>query len=282
MPKFQFLFDIGGPSMDFVVAKAPTFVFDFSNYDICFNHTQANTQITFVIENRPRIIFEANPDAKRQCGTMYLRDVKKRRLRFDMDTNKPTFSFCVEQRPQLLFECSDSSGFVTQHDFQIIQFDINRTIRLPFTIHNDAKHHCGTMYVGHRFNDDLVTSSVQRQILSLHGCVAAMSSNMRIVPKDITMDLLHYGYRDITLGDWDGYILGKIDQEALGAHVFGKVHVNVTSSYPDSWCLLADKDGNVLATAENEVLVVDNWCMLADKDGNVLATVENEVLVVGS
>lgn len=257
MPKFQFLFDVGGPSMDFIVAKVPTFIFDCSNYDICHHYTQSHTSINFVTENRPCIIFEVNPDAKLQCGTIYLGDIKKRRLCFDMDANRPTFSFYVEQRPQLLFECGDSYDHVPRN-LPIIPIELDRTIRLPFVVRNDAKHLCGTMYVGRRFNDDLITSSVQRQVLSLHGCVAAMSSKISIVVKDISMDLLHCGYRAVTLGDWDDRILGQIDQETLGAHVFGKVRVNVTSAYPETWRMLADKDGNVLATADTEVLVVDS------------------------
>lgn len=182
MPRFQFIFDVGRPAIEFIIEKRPHITFDFQRSVIHHHKAGRGTAITFFTERRPVI------------------------------------SFCV---------------------------GVNN------------RHSCGEIYMGYRFMDSLVNSALKGQVLYLHGEIDDVMRELHPDADAVSMDLMHGSYRESVLGDWDDHPLLDIDPNLIGMKVLGKLEVHVRANYPDTWRMLADKDGNVLEAAEEAVLVAD-------------------------
>lgn len=231
MPKFQFLFDVGRPSVSFVIEKVPRTTYDFSNYEPNEFKLADKKQFMFVVENRPCVPFLIEHAKKHSCGVMYMEILQSHMFQFVLDSPCHTLQFCVDQRPRIVFDCAlpamDQPDDIAKHSFVFIT---DQQLCIPFKIGSLSKHSCGELYIGHRFNDELISSALNHQILRLRTNLVGMTGAININALILDMPLLHKGYRDIVLEDWDYLCLDDIDPVLINDHIFGKVRVNVAIS----------------------------------------------------
>ena len=73
MPKFQFVFDVGRPVINFLVEPRPRIKFDFNHSVIHSCGVCGNvSSIQFFVDRRPKIQFNVGLGTKHSCGEMHL------------------------------------------------------------------------------------------------------------------------------------------------------------------------------------------------------------------